>query len=92
MISFVCDGSEAVFYVNASSDNGNGDNSNKAQILGSIDASALPLNINFDGSTFYTVNDCLYSGIDEFGIWNRALSNGEIQSLYNNGIGKTYPF
>jgi hypothetical protein len=92
MISFVCDGSEAVFYVNASSDNGNGDNSNKAQILGSLDDQALPLNINMDASTFYTATDCLYSGIDEFGIWNRALSGAEIQSLYNGGAAKAYPF
>jgi len=92
MISLVCDGSQAVFYVNASSDNGNGDGSNIAQILGSVDAQALPLNINFDYSTFGGGFDCLHSGIDEFGIWNRALSVAEIQSLYNGGAAKAYPF
>jgi len=92
MISLVCDGSQAVFYVNASSDNGNGDGSNIAQILGSVDAQALPLNINFDYSTFGGGFDCLHSGIDEFGIWNRALSGAELQSLYNSGLGRTYPF
>jgi len=92
MISLVCDGSQAVFYVNASSDNGNGDGSNIAQILGSLDAQALPLNINFDYSTFGGGFDCLHSGIDEFGIWNRALSGAEIQSLYNGGAARAYPF
>lgn len=30
--------------------------------------------------------------IDEYGIWNRTLNISEIQELYNNGTGKTYPF
>jgi hypothetical protein len=30
--------------------------------------------------------------IDEVGIWNRALSSLEVEKLYNNGIGLTYPF
>jgi hypothetical protein len=30
--------------------------------------------------------------IDEVGVWNRALSQTEITSLYNAGAGKTYPF
>ena len=29
---------------------------------------------------------------DEVGIWNRALTPTEVSTLYNNGIGKTYPF
>lgn len=29
---------------------------------------------------------------DEFGVWNRALSDAELLSLYNGGAGKTYPF
>ncbi len=34
-----------------------------------------------------------FSGqIDELGVWNRALSEGEIKELYNKGKGKTYPF
>jgi len=38
-------------------------------------------------------NTLQYDGnIDEFGIWNRALSGAEITSLYNAGAGKTYPF
>lgn len=30
--------------------------------------------------------------IDEFGIWDRVLTSGEITELYNSGIGLTYPF
>jgi len=34
-----------------------------------------------------------YNGvIDEVGFWTRALSQPEIQSLYNSGAGITYPF
>jgi hypothetical protein len=29
---------------------------------------------------------------DEFGIWNRALTAGEIATLYNGGAGLQYPF
>lgn len=30
--------------------------------------------------------------IDEFGVWNRALSGAEITELYNGGAGLAYPF
>lgn len=30
--------------------------------------------------------------IDEVGVWDRQLSTGEIESLYNGGAGLTYPF
>jgi hypothetical protein len=30
--------------------------------------------------------------LDEWGVWNRALSDSDIASLYNGGAGKTYPF
>lgn len=30
--------------------------------------------------------------MDEFGVWNRSLSDSEITSLYNSGNGLTYPF
>jgi len=37
--------------------------------------------------------DSTYIGrIDEVGAWSRALTGGEITSLYNAGAGKTYPF
>jgi hypothetical protein len=30
--------------------------------------------------------------LDEIGFWNRALTSGEITSLYNSGAGRTHPF
>ena len=30
--------------------------------------------------------------IDEVGYWSRAITTGEITTLYNSGTGKTYPF
>jgi hypothetical protein len=30
--------------------------------------------------------------IDEVGLWKRALTDGEVKSLYNSGIGIQYPF
>jgi hypothetical protein len=32
------------------------------------------------------------SNMDEFGLWNRVLSQSEITQLYNNSAGKSYPF
>jgi len=34
----------------------------------------------------------LHGGIDEVGIWSRALSSTEVINLYNGGAGRTYPF
>lgn len=34
----------------------------------------------------------LEAGVDEFGIWNRSITRIELQVLYNNGAGLTYPF
>lgn len=52
--------------------------------------------------TPYTTNGYLQIGagyasaingrVDEFGVWNRALSSTEISTLYNSGNGLTYPF
>ena len=33
-----------------------------------------------------------YGALDEVGIWNRALSQGEITILYNSGSGRQYPY
>ena len=43
---------------------------------------------SFVGNTQYITS----GRIDEFGVWNRVLSSAEISSLYNSGVGKTYPF
>jgi hypothetical protein len=41
----------------------------------------------------YTGNSDYFSGtLDSYGIWGRALTSGEVTTLYNSGNGKTYPF
>lgn len=37
-------------------------------------------------------NYLLNGNLDELGIWSRALSSGEISTLYNGGAGLAYPF
>ena len=44
-------------------------------------------NIARDAYPFYLIGT-----VDEVGIWNRALTPGEITRLYHNGDGITYPF
>lgn len=39
-----------------------------------------------------TSNYIMEGGIDEVGLWNRALTLSEIASLYNSGNGLSYPF
>ncbi len=51
---------------------------------GGQDASYLGTGKQFGGSS-----DEYY---DEWGVWNRALSAGEVSQLYNGGAGLQYPF
>jgi len=51
------------------------------------------------GGTATIGNDCrpgedsrFVGSLDEIGIWNRVLSQQEVTKLYNDGVGKTYPF
>ena len=44
--------------------------------------------INWTTPTTFSFNGQL----DEVGIWNRTLTQNEINELYNIGIGKQYPF
>jgi hypothetical protein len=48
----------------------------------------ISINSNGDG-TYAVGKNC---SIDEVGVWNKELSASEITSLYNAGVGKTYPF
>lgn len=46
---------------------------------------------NIARSVLYTTR--LYDGlVDEVGVWSRALTAGEVTSLYNGGAGFAYPF
>lgn len=83
--TYVCctwDGSTVTWYLNGSSDNTGAailtiNNITQATILGQ----------------FGSYNLLPYGGaIDEFGVWNRALSGSEVTQLYNGGAGLTYPF
>lgn len=67
-------------------------------INGSADGSG-----SYSGGTWSNINDTRFGrdnwnntymngAIDETGIWTRALSSGEVTSLYNSGNGFQYPF
>jgi hypothetical protein len=70
--------------------------------VNNVDDTATPgtysglLNPGSTTSTFYigsTVNTTSLSAyVDEFGVWDRALTTAEIALLYNSGTGLTYPF
>lgn len=66
----------------------NGDNKDCDAKSGSQDSSAMLTLGRPDGlSTNNFIGDW-----DEFGVWNRSLSDEEITSLYASGDGITYPF
>lgn len=44
------------------------------------------------GNASPTQNDNIIGTLDEVGIWSRALTTGEITTLYNGGIGLQYNF
>jgi hypothetical protein len=93
MYSLVCDGSIASFAINADLSSGAEYEANTATIIDTIDPLALPLNINYDMKNFEIFPlDSSNVYIDEFGIWDRALTNAEVLSLYNNGLARAYPF
>ncbi len=48
--------------------------------------------IGSDGVTNYNKQRFWNGYIDELGVWNRVLTETEVQQLYNNGSGNTYPF
>lgn len=68
-------------YVNSNLDNSNsttyGDQRNTATAY-----------LGNDGAGFHKI----YGQIDEWGIWNVALSDAQIINLYNSGAGNSYPF
>jgi YD repeat-containing protein len=80
----VWDGSEAKLYVDGSL-------KNSSAYLAGIHNGTEPLYIGSDGGGTNNVYD--FPGIiDEVGLWNRALSESEIKSLYNQGYGLQFEF
>jgi len=60
-------------------------------------SSAWPYSIAANSNTFSIGSDettqYYYSGyLDEVGLWSRAITQTEVNKLYNSGAGKTYPF
>jgi hypothetical protein len=62
--------------------------SSTVQVLGNI---SIPTNLNASVSDI-KIGQNLNGAMDEVGIWNRKLSQNEVTELYNNGIGKQFPF
>lgn len=53
------------------------------------------LTIHSDNKIYVGCHYSIYEDpktLDEFNIWNRALTTNEIATLYNKGLGNTYPF
>jgi hypothetical protein len=74
-----------------------------AGILFYLDGSAVtPVNVSGSNTTTsagtrnFTMGGAASAGsfdglIDEFGVWDRVLTSGEVTTLYNSGNGLTYP-
>ena len=59
-------------------------------------ATSTVTSVQDTGATFYAgagavANEQMNGMIDEAGVWSRALSAGEISTLYNSGTGFSYP-
>lgn len=68
---------------------------NSALCSSTLSANIIPSNptYNFNIGAAGGFATRAFSGmIDEPAIWNRALTTNEIQTLYNSGAGKQYPF
>ena len=55
---------------------------------GNVDTNNLPIRIGANGA----LSNFLQGQVDEFGVWNRVLSEDERNELYSSGTGKAYPF
>lgn len=55
-------------------------------------ATSSPSGTLYLGHNSVNTNERLKGLIDEFGTWSRALTDDEIESLYNGGAGLQYPY
>lgn len=78
------DGSTMKIYIDGTLDN-------SASFSGTIGTGTDVLGIGMD-ITDGGSNVHLIGAIDEVGMWSRALTAGEVTSLYNGGAGNQYPF
>jgi len=82
--AFVKDGTGAsnlTFYFNGTSDG-----------TASVSTTTVPSGGALFGAQGSSPANFWSGGIDEVGLWDRALSGAEITQLYNGGSGLTYPF
>lgn len=80
-IVLTSDGTNSVLYVNGSSD------ATSSSVGHASSAQTYNLGRRADNDTGH-----LGGSLDEVGIWDRALTSGEVTSLYNSGTGVQYPF
>lgn len=80
---FVASGT-SVLYVNGASDGTTG----SSPAAKGTSSGAL----NIGRRAFITAEQYLNGSIDEIGWWGRALTAGEVTTLYNGGVGFSYPF
>jgi len=89
MFTLVKTGTTYEFFVNTTSQ---GTITNGSQTASSNTALALGCNTNDGGVTVTGSPMGSTSGLDEAGVWSKALSSAEITALYNSGAGLSYPF
>jgi len=80
IIGTVTNGSQVIYVDGASSNTG----TNTMHPPSNTSLISLGYDSNF--GNYYS------SKVDEFGVWNRILTSGEVSSLYNGGSGLQYPF
>lgn len=54
--------------------------------------SSEPFRVGAAGDNSSVASDFANGQFDEFGLWDRTLSSGEVSQLYNSGNGLAYPF
>jgi hypothetical protein len=90
LVTLTWDGSTCTAYVNGSSVGNNTESIANGTGAFNDDFTIGSLSYSGSGPTFYGAYS--NAAIDEFGWWSRALTSGEITTLYYGGAGKQYPF
>lgn len=64
----------------------NGSSVGSTSLTADFSGAPFKIGLGYGGIAYFN------GGIDEIGVWSRALSGAEITELYNSGAGLTYPF
>ncbi len=83
-------GSLTKYYINGVLQNGtwalgNGSSNN-------VNSAAFLLEFSPQTYNYFAQGYALDGGLDEIGIWNKTVTSSEVSSLYNRGLGFSYPF